>query len=59
MILGEQPLPQVDTAAFPGATPDTLLTLKPHLEGVEARTTKKLSLMKLRHSLEPSEAHMP
>ena len=44
MTLGEQPVPQVDM--FLGATLDTRLTWKPHLEAVEARTTKKLSLMK-------------
>ena len=43
LTLGEKTVPQVDTATFLGAT---RLTWKPHLEAVEARTTKKLSHMK-------------
>ena len=46
LTLGEQLMPQVDTATFLGATLDTQLTWKPHLEDIEARTRKKLSLVK-------------
>ena len=46
LTLREQPVHQVDTERFPGATLDTRLTWKPHQEAVKARTTKTFSLMK-------------
>jgi ribonuclease HI len=44
--LDNQQVPQVDTPTFLGVTLDTRLTWKPHIETMEQRTVKKLSLMK-------------
>ena len=44
--LNNQPVPQVETPAFLGVTLDTRLTWKPHLEVVEAKATRKLTIMK-------------
>ena len=46
LTIADQPVPQVDTPTFLGVTLDTRLTWKPHLEGVELRTARRLSLMK-------------
>ena len=42
----KQPVPQVETPTFLRLTLDTRLTWKPHLEAVEAKATRKLSIMK-------------
>ena len=44
--LYNQPVPQVETPTFLGVTLDTHLTWKPHLEAVEAKATRKLTIMK-------------
>ena len=44
--LNNQSVPQVETPTFLGVTLDTRLTLKPHLEAVEAKATRKLAIMK-------------
>ena len=44
--IADQPVPQVETPTFLGVTLDTRLTWKPHLEAVETRTVKRLSLLK-------------
>ena len=44
--LNSQPVPQVEMPMFLGVTLDTHLTWKPHLEAVEAKATRKLTIMK-------------
>jgi len=44
--VADQLVPQVETPTFLGVTLDTRLTWKPHIEKVEERSLKKLSLMK-------------
>ena len=44
--LNNQPVPQVETPTFLAVTHDTRLTWKPHLEAVEAKTTRKLAITK-------------
>jgi len=44
--LDDHPVPQVETPTFLGATLDSRLTWKSHIEAVEKRAYKKLSLMK-------------
>ena len=46
LTLEDHPVPQVETPTFLGATLDSRLTWKAHIEAVEERAIKKLSLMK-------------
>ena len=46
LYLNDHPVPQADTPTFLGATLDSRLSWKPHIESIEGRAYKKLSLMK-------------